>query len=354
MKIWIDLDNSPHVPLFVPVIEELRARGYNVVVTARNAFQVRELADLHRLKYRLVGRHHGKHFFLKLLGLGVRALQLLPIAIRERPALAVSHGSRSQLMVSALLGIPSLMVCDYEFSRTWALIHPTWVMVPEVIPSDVVHLDRAHVLHYPGIKEDVYVPRFQPDPTLRSQLGVGENELLVTLRPPATEAHYHNRESEELFRVVVERLASDPETRVVLLPRNSRQAEVVRNTWPELVESSKIIFPPRVVDGLNLIWNSDLVISGGGTMNREAAALGVPVYSIFRGPLGRVDRFLASQGRLVIISDAQDVHTKIPLIPRNRAERPHGSAKPALSVLVQHITDILEPSRTVLAPLRPK
>src|SRR5262245_46119448 len=108
MKIWIDLDNSPHVPLFVPIIEALQAKGHDVVVTARNAFQVKELADLHGLEYKLVGRHHGKRFALKLLGLGMRALQLLPIALRERPKLSVSHGSRSQLAVSALLGIPSL------------------------------------------------------------------------------------------------------------------------------------------------------------------------------------------------------------------------------------------------------
>ncbi len=87
MKIWIDLDNSPHVPLFVPIIEELRARGHQIMVTARDAFQVRELADLHGLDYRLVGRHYGKHFLLKLLGVFIRGLQLLPTVIRERPAL---------------------------------------------------------------------------------------------------------------------------------------------------------------------------------------------------------------------------------------------------------------------------
>lgn len=354
MKIWIDLDNSPHVPLFLPIIEELQARGYEVVVTARNAFQVRELADLHGLEYRLVGRHHGKHFLLKLLGLGVRALQLLPIAVRERPALTVSHGSRSQLAVSALLGIPSLMMSDYEFAWTWAMIRPTWVMVPEVIPSESIHTDPDHVLHYPGIKEDVYVSRFQLDPTLREQLGVSQDDLLVTLRPPATEAHYHNPESEELFRAAVDRLASDPRIRVVLLPRSGRQAEFVRKTWPALVESSKIILPPHVLDGLNLIWHSDLVISGGGTMNREAAALGVPVYSIFRGPLGAVDRFLASQGRLVIVSNVHEVHSKIPLVARNRGAAPRMEARTALSAIVEHIIKILESRDTVLAPTRAK
>jgi uncharacterized protein len=354
IKIWIDLDNSPHVPLFVPIIEELRARGYEVMVTARNAFQVRELADLHGLQYRLVGRHHGKHFVLKLWGLGVRALQLLPTAVRERPALSVSHGSRSQLAVSALLGIPSLMISDYEFSRTWAMIRPTWAMVPEVIPSELVHTDPDHVLHYPGIKEDVYVSRFRVDSTLREQLGVGQDDLLVTLRPPATEAHYHNPESEDLFRAAVDRLASDPRVRVVLLPRNGRQADFVRKTWPALVESAKVIFPPYVLDGLNLIWHSDLVISGGGTMNREAAALGVPVYTIFRGPLGAVDRFLASKGRLVVISNVDEVSSKILLVPRKRETASRMEARTALSAIVEHIIRILEGQNNVLEPARGK
>jgi len=45
MKIWIDLDNTPHVPFFKPIIRELEKRGHEVVLTARDAFQVCELAD---------------------------------------------------------------------------------------------------------------------------------------------------------------------------------------------------------------------------------------------------------------------------------------------------------------------
>jgi len=354
MKIWIDLDNSPHVPLFVPIIEALQKRGYEVVITARDAFQVRELADLYGLEYRLVGRHHGKRFVMKLLGLGARALQLVPIALRERPALAVSHGSRSQLAVSALLGIPSLMISDYEFARTWAMVRPTWVLVPEVIPTQSVHTDPSRVLHYPGIKEDVYVSRFRVDAGLRNELGVRADDILVTLRPPATEAHYHNPESEELFRAVVDRLANDQRVRLVLLPRTPRQADFVRSTWPSHVAASRIIFPPRVVDGLNLIWHSDLVISGGGTMNREAAALGVPVYSIFRGPLGAVDRLLASQERLTVVSTVQEVTSKISLVARDRAAGPCMEARTALSAIVEHISHIVECRDTTLAPTRVK
>jgi uncharacterized protein len=354
MKIWIDLDNSPHVPLFVPIIEELRARGHQVMITARDAFQVRELADLHGLDYKLVGHHYGKHFLLKMLGVFIRGFQLLPAAIRERPTIAVSHGSRSQLVVSVFLGIPSLVIADYEFAKAWAGITPTWVMVPKVIPTEAIHIDPDRVLHYPGIKEDVYVSRFRLDPHLRTGLGVGADDVMVTIRPPATEAHYHNPEAEELLREAVEHLSSHPGVRMVMVPRNDKQAEIIRTAWPALVESSRIIFPERVVDGLNLIWHSDLVISGGGTMNREAAALGVPVYSIFRGPLGAVDRFLAGEQRLVVLTSAEEVRSKVQIERRARHGGPPVEAKRALGRIVEHIEFILASGSRELASTRAK
>jgi len=340
-KIWIDLDNSPHVPLFAPIIKELQARGFDVVVTARNAFQVKELADFYGLPCTLIGRHYGKNFWLKLLGLVVRAAQLLPTALREKPALAVSHGSRSQLVVSSLLGIPSLLIADYEHATTFVIIRPTWVMVPDVIPTGSIHTGADRVLHYPGIKEDVYVPRFRPDPSVRERLALRASDLVVTIRPPATEAHYHNPEGEGLFQDVVELLANDPRVRMILLPRNQAQAQVIRQTWPDLVQSSKVILPGQVEDGLNLIWNSDFVISGGGTMNREAAALGVPVYSIFRGPMGAVDRSLAAQGRLVVIANGLEARTKIAIVPRSRAEARQIHNNATMNTIVGHISVIL-------------
>ncbi len=341
-KIWIDLDNSPHVPLFAPIIEELKARGFDVVVTARDAFQVKGLTDLHGLRCKVVGRHYGKNLWLKLLGLGVRGLQLLPTALRERPALSVSHGSRSQLAVSSLLGIPSLLMIDYEHARTFAMIRPTWVMVPDIIPSESIRTDPTRVLHYPGIKEDVYVPRFKPDLTVRERLGLRPDDLVVIIRPPATEAHYHNPEGEVLFREVVEHLASDRRVRMILLPRNNAQAEVIRQTWPELVGSSRVSLPGQVEDGLSLIWNSDLVVSGGGTMNREAAALGVPVYSIFRGPMGAVDRSLAAQGRLILISDISDARSKIVLASRKVPVELRSGRNATMESIVGHISSIVD------------
>jgi predicted glycosyltransferase len=341
-KIWIDLDNSPHVPFFVPVVKELELRGYSVVLTARDCFQVSQLANLFDLNYRLVGRHYGKNKIRKFAGLLFRALQLVPTILREKPDLAVSHGSRAQLVAAAMLGVPSLILRDYEFSTGWVLIHPSWVMVPDVIPDAAVRVGEGHLLKYPGIKEDVYVPRFKPDPSIKAHLGLNGEDLIVTVRPPADEAHYHNPESDRLFGAVIDLVGHKPNARIVLLPRNERQAISVREAWPDLFASGKILIPQSAFDGLNLIWSSDLVISGGGTMNREAAALGVPVYSIFRGRLGAVDEYLARKGRLILLESVHDVQTKIVLARRNGPAKPENGNGTALQSIVNQIHKIMQ------------
>ena len=341
-KVWIDLDNSPHVPFFVPIIEELTRCGYSIVLTARDAFQVKELIELNHLDCKCVGHHFGKHKLLKLLGIFIRTLQLLPIAARNRPDLAVAHGSRAQLALATALRIPTLHIGDYEHATVWAVIHPTWVLVPEVIPVEGIQEPKDRILRYPGIKEDVYVPAFKPDSAIRRRLNLGDDDIVITVRPPASEAHYHNPLSDELFNATIDFLSRNSRVKMVLLPRNQRQADAIETTWPQLFSTGRMIIPPQVVDGLNLIWFSDLVISGGGTMNREAAALGVPVYSIFRGKTGAVDRYLSAIGQLVMIENAEDLPAKVRLVQRDRSTVVNGAQRPALQAIVGHIVAILE------------
>ena len=342
-KIWIDLDNSPHVPFFAPIIEELEKRGYSVALTARDCYQVRELADLFHLNYKLIGRHYGRNKIRKIAGLCFRALQLIPAILKEKPDLAVSNGSRSQLIVSAFLGIPCLFMGDYEFATNWAFIRPSCLLVPEVIPTAALRLDANRILKYSGIKEDVYVPRFAPERSIRPQLHLDENDIMVTIRPAASEAHYHNPESDKLFDAAVKFLSESREVKLVALPRTEKQAMELKKRWHDLFQSGSMRMPNGVVNGLNLIWHSDLVLSAGGTMNREAAALGVPVYSVFRGHIGSVDRYLAQQGRLVLLQSVEEVQTKIRLERRNRPARPPDSKGTVLSSIVEHIVAMMKP-----------
>jgi hypothetical protein len=344
-KIWIDLENSPHVPFFVPIIHELHKYGYAALLTARDCFQVRELADLFHLDYKLIGHHYGKSDMRKMAGLCLRGMNLIPLVWREKPDLGVSHGSRSQLIACSCLRIPTLIIRDYEHSTTLPLLHPTWMMCPEVIPTGTLHCDSRRILKYPGIKEDVYVPRFVPDPSIRAQLGLQEQDVVATVRPPASEAHYHNSKSDDLFAAAVTFLTKSPAAKLVALPRNEKQAIELKQRWPDLFASGSMRIPSQVVDGLNLIWHSDLVISGGGTMNREAAALGVPVYSVFRGSIGAVDRYLSEQGRLVLLETVHDVQTKIRVVRRDRPSHPQRGDGITLSSIVEQIVAIVEEKR---------
>jgi hypothetical protein len=340
-KIWIDLDNSPHVPFFAPIIDELHARGYRVLVTARQCFQVCELASLLKVEHKRIGRHHGKHTLFKVVGLCVRAMQLAPTVLAEKPDVAVSHGSRSQMILTAALRMRSIVIVDYEFARGIELLRPSWVMFPEVIEPRAGAAARP-ILRYPGIKEDVYVPRFKPDSSIVRLLGLSSAEVVLTIRPPATEAHYHNAEAEALLEAVFGLVRDTAGVKAILLPRNQRQESEIRKLWPGLFDSGKVIVPDRAVDGLNLIWHSDLVISGGGTMNREAAALGVPVYSIFRGEIGAVDRHLAATGRLVLVKSADEVRSKIVIEQRRRPSEPERCQSRTLTTIVDHIISVAE------------
>lgn len=336
--IWIDLDNSPHVPFFRPIIEELRARDVPMLLTARDAFQVRQLIALYSIPCTTIGKHFGKNKLMKALGLLVRSTQLIPLILRHRPQLAVSHGSRSQTMVARILSIPSIVIADYEHARH--VTKPDWMIVPEVIPTESTSKNARHVLKYPGIKEDVYTPSLSPDPSILKAMGLSPDEIIVTVRPPATEAHYHNPESENLFAATIDLLAAHPSTRIIVLPRNQKQQMEIVQAWPQLTKSHKLIIPAEAVDGLNLVWHSDFVISGGGTMNREAAALGVPVYSIFRGHPGAVDLYLASKQRMTLLESVEDVRQKIAVAKRDKAHLPNLNNRSTLQALVRLIMGV--------------
>jgi predicted glycosyltransferase len=308
MNIWIDIDNAPHVLVLNPIIRELQARGHNVEITARDFGQTLPLLELHKLPYRAVGQHAGKNKLKKGLSLILRSTQLWRFAKGQQFDLALCHGARGIVLPSRLLNIPLVVLMDYEHTfnypfRRWA----RRILMPEVIPdSELKHLgfDLSRVIKYPGLKEELYVYDFEPDPLVLKEIGVNPDKVIVVMRPPATMAHYHAKESERLFWSVLRFLTEQAHTHVVLLPRTEAQATEILAC---LHAHENVVIPKKAVYGPNLLWHADLVISGGGTMNREAACLGVPVYSVFRGPLGGVDRYLIQQGLLRALQGEEDI-----------------------------------------------
>lgn len=345
VKIWIDLDNTPHVPFFIPIIREMEKRGYSVVLTARNAFQVCDLAEKAGLSFRSIGHHYGKHPLLKISGLFIRTLQLLPFYLQQKPLLSLSHGSRAQNILSNWLGVTTVMILDYEYARMPFPSNPRWTIVPEALSPEGLASPVRRIRYYRGIKEDVYAPEFKPSGSLMKELGLRPEYLIITVRPPANEAHYHNPESDMLFHEFMVRVCRTPEAQVVLLPRNAHQEQEMRAKYPHWFEDGRTIVPARAVDGLDLLWISDLVVSGGGTMNREAAALGVPVYSIFRGKTGAVDLMLEAEGRLNMVRSKEEIWSKVQFIRRDKNRSPDSASRDALRDICDHIENIIQIER---------
>ena len=314
-KIWIDLDNSPHVPLFRPIIRELNARNIETVITARDYAQTKKLLDLWEIPHSLIGTHGGKNKLKKVMNLLVRANQLRNHVRDGSIDLAVSHGSRTQVVAARLLSIPSLLMLDYEYTETMIFnLLSSHFLIPEYIPDSRLReagIDTGKVLRYPGFKEQLYLNDFVPDPGFRSELGVGAERILVTIRPPAMEGNYHDPLSDSILLEILRRAAGDERIHPLIVSRTGKDREFLEEHF-----GGRIHFLEKAVDGLQLIWNSDLFISGGGSMNRESALLGVPTYSIFTGRKPYLDEYLSEQGRLGFI----DTMDKIDLLQLAKRE----------------------------------
>ncbi|MFX0195077.1 MAG: DUF354 domain-containing protein, partial [Candidatus Hodarchaeota archaeon] len=285
----------------------LERLGHEVALTARDCFQTCGLLDLAELKYKKIGKHFGKKAICKIAGLLIRTLQLYAFARGKGFSVAVNHGSPSQTLSAFLLRIPCVGMTDYEHQSDLYFMLSK-MLVPEVIPDDVLRTKKVttdKLVKYRGIKEEVYAGDFEADPAILDDLNIEPTKVIISIRPPATEAHYHNPESEYLLSAVIASLCKKRNVVMVVLPRTEKQRQAILKLAGQ--DSEKIIMPKKVLHGLNLIWHSDLVISGGGSMNREAAALGVPAYSIFAGEIGAVDRYLERRGRLHLISSPDDI-----------------------------------------------
>lgn len=303
--VWIDLDNSPHVPLFQPVIKQLMMQNVKLCVTARDFAQTKALLDFWKLDYTLIGKHGGKAKLKKIVNLFVRTGQLISHIKKNKLKidLAVSHGSRTQLVACKLLGIKSVLMLDYEYTEKHIFNSlSTWLLMPEYIPTkllDSLGFTTSKIITYPGFKEELYIPNFAPLANFRQNvLGIDDDSILLTLRPSAMVGNYHDSRSEKIILELIKKAISTPNTKILIVSRTKEDKNYLTKHF-----GNKISFLEKAVDGLQLIWASDLFVSGGGTMNREAALMQVPVYSIFTGQKPYLDEYLASQNKLIFIDE---------------------------------------------------
>ena len=308
MRVWIDVSNSPQVPFFRPLIAILESRGHEVEVTTRDYAQTLELLALHSIPHEVVGPPHGgARAVAKARTLARRLRALRRYGSGRRFDLALAHASHELPLAARSLGIPSAYAFDYEFARVQHGLGcraATRVVVPEAIPQerlDALGTRTRKVRRYPGLKEEYYLAGFTPDASALEPLGLDPARVLVVVRTPPEVSLYH-RHGNPLFADVLRRLGADRAVQAVVLPRTTEQrAEIERLALPSLV------VPERAVDARSLVALADLVVSAGGTMNREAVALGVPVYTTFAGRVGAVDEMLVHAGRLGVLTSPDDL-----------------------------------------------
>ncbi len=308
MRVWIDVTNSPHVVFFRPLVSLLEARGHDVTITARDFAQTLELLGDAGLEHTVVGPPHaGASRAGKVRAMSSRLRALRRFARARGFDVALSHASHELPLAARALGVPSSYAFDYEFARAQHGLGcraATRVVVPEVIPQERLDRIGAHaqkVRRYPGLKEEYYLHGFEPDSDVLDRLGVDRSRVLAVVRTPPDVSLYH-RHANPLFAGVLERLGSDPAVQAVVLPRTPEQRDSIRDA-----ASPSLLVPDRAVDALSLVALSDLVVSAGGTMNREAVALGTPVYTTFSGRMGAVDEHLVAAGRLQTLADPSGI-----------------------------------------------
>ncbi len=304
MRIWVDCTAAAHPLVLRPIMERLQEQGHSVEVTTREYGQTTGILDRLGIPYETFGVHAGASTPAKAAALARRSAGLARWARPRRFGLALAHGSVDAAVVSALLRVPLAQMQDYEHAglqRQLAFRVARRVLAPDAIPVAAMRRAGAaerKLFRYPGLKEDYYLADFEPDRAVLAELGLDEARVLVVVRPPPETSAYHAPNS--LYEAVLDRLVATAATQTVLIPRTDRQGEAVRAR-----AAANVVVPDRAIDAQSLVAFADVVVSAGGTMNREAVALGTPVWTIFSGEMGAVDERLIEAGELRVL-DAVD------------------------------------------------
>ncbi|HEU4737094.1 MAG TPA: DUF354 domain-containing protein [Solirubrobacterales bacterium] len=320
MRVWVDCTAAAHPLVLQPIARQLQARGHEVMFTAREYGQTLGILDRLGIPYTAVGSHGGASAFGKGRALAGRSARLARVVWERRPDLALAHGSVDLAVVSSFFRIPSAQMQDYEFAgwqRQIAFRAARRVLMPDSIPVErlrKIGANERKLIRYPGLKEEYYLAGFEPDAAVLGELGLDREKVLVVVRPPPETSEYHARN--DVYGEAIRHLAAAAGVQAVVIPRTERQGEEVR-----AMRAGNLIVPERAIDAQSLIAFADLVVSAGGTMNREAVALGTPVFTTFAGRMGGVDEALIAGGRLRVLDDVSQ-------LPLRKRETPVGVLNP--------------------------
>jgi predicted glycosyltransferase len=308
MRVWIDIDNPPQVRCMLPLARRFEEAGHDVMLTARAYGDTFAILESEGKAFEPVGSSFGKGTPRKLYGLAKRTRQLIALLKRQwtRPDLVVT-GSRSATLAARWLGISSFVIIDYEYVNLFVYrLSGSHILHPDVIDGAVLErqgIPRKRLLPFDGLKEDIAFADVDLFAVAPHEFGDSDGSTpRVLFRPPAEESHYYRSEARE-FAIRLLRFLAAEGARVVFSPRYSRQVAYLDEV-PRWRKEPIVLREP--VPFVALLKGVDAVVSAGGTMLREAAYLGVPAYSIFRGNTGGVDRYLTSIDRLSLLEAPED------------------------------------------------
>ena len=326
MRVWVDLTNTAHVIVLRPLVELLEAAWHEVVLTARPLSHTVELLDDWGHPYAAFGRHGGAGRAGKGRAALSRAREMVAFGRAHGPFdCALAHGSTDLPIAGRALRIPNTTMFDYEFALAQHHLNcrlADRVLVPEAIPPERLAQFGARppkLVRYPGLKEEYVLHGFEPDASVLADLGVDPALPLCVVRTAPSYALYLGGSENPLLPRLLRHL-DEQGVQTVVLVRNADQARDV-----ESLGLPRVIVPPRAVEARSLVAFADALVSAGGSMNREAAALGTPVWSMFEGRLGGVDEQLVAEGRLKMLTDVADVE----VVKRDRVGRPATTRDPA-------------------------
>ncbi len=338
MNIWADIANAPQVLFMRPIIAELEKRGHRLIVTTRRHSESILLADRYGLSHKVIGAHGGRTSIGKAGATMFRALNSVLYLRHQKVSLAVSSSSYSQAIAAKWLNIPLVTFNDYEGNPGMHIICRVAkkIIVPDLFTKQNLYpygASENQIEFYNGLKENVYLSDFVPDPMFLKSANIPKDKILVTMRPESDVSAYHQFEN-PLFEDALKYIASHDNTIIILLPRSPEQ----RKKYGAL-GLANVVFPHSVLDGPNLVYYSDLIVGAGGTMNREAVVLGSPVYSLFMGKLGSIDKHLIESGKLIWIKDSLDIQ-RIKVTKKNDLENVHQQT--GQNLVIEIVNKILE------------
>jgi predicted glycosyltransferase len=303
-----------------PLVELLESDGHEVEITARPLSHTLELLDDWGHAYTALGHYGGVSRAGKARAAGARVRDMLRFGRGRGFDAALAHGSTDLPVASRVLRVPNSTMFDYE----WAVLQhhvncrlANRVLVPDAIPAERLARYGAKppkLVRYPGLKEEYYMADFEPDTAVLDQLGVDRELPLCVVRTAPSYALYLGGSENPLLPRLLRHVVEEEGAQAVVLARTPEQRQDIRALGLE-----RVMVPDRAVDGRSLVAFADALVSAGGTMNREAAVLGTPVWSIFEGKMGAVDELLAREGRLRFLTDPSEV--KIERKPPGKVEQ---------------------------------